>query len=366
MESARASDAERERVAKQLRDHLADGRISHDELAVRLDATYNAKTRADLDLVLRDLPVSAEQAADETRRSRREHRRRVRKGFKAHFTSWALVNGFLVGIWATTGANVHEFWPIWPMMGWGLGLAFHATFAGFHSEKHTEWHRRREEFHRQYGMPALEQFHRQARHMHDRYARDVGRIQRRYGVELSAPATPAPSVPAPAVPARKWVAVVFTDIADSTKLNEALGDEQWRRLRSRHKEILSDVFETNGGAVVGSHGDGFVGRFSTPQEAVDAAVTVQRRLEELRQAAGFAPSVRIGVHAGEALEDDGDLVGQVVNLASRVMSEAEPDEILVTEPVADVVAAKVKLEDRGLHELRGVSQPRHLLAVIWV
>ena len=61
----------------------------------------------------------------------------------------------------------------------------------------------------------------------------------------------------------------------------------------------------------------------------------------------------------------GDVIGMVVNLAARVTNEAAPGEILVTEPVADHVDKDVKLEDRGLVMLRGISQPRHLLAVSW-
>jgi len=63
--------------------------------------------------------------------------------------------------------------------------------------------------------------------------------------------------------------------------------------------------------------------------------------------------------------DDGDLIGRVVNLAARVTGEAEPGEILVTEPVADYVGGELRLRDRGLRELRGVAQPRHVLAVVW-
>jgi len=60
-----------------------------------------------------------------------------------------------------------------------------------------------------------------------------------------------------------------------------------------------------------------------------------------------------------------DLIGRVVNLAARVTGEAEPGEILVTELVADYVGGRLQLEDRGLRDLRGVPQPRHLLAVDW-
>ena len=65
------------------------------------------------------------------------------------------------------------------------------------------------------------------------------------------------------------------------------------------------------------------------------------------------------------MEDDGDLVGRVVNVAARVTAETNPGEILVTEPVADYLGGQLRFEDRGLRELRGLTQPRHLLAVRW-
>jgi class 3 adenylate cyclase len=106
-------------------------------------------------------------------------------------------------------------------------------------------------------------------------------------------------------------------------------------------------------------------RFSSPADAVLCAVDIQRKHDEMREGAGLVPQVRIGIHAGEAVEDDGDLVGRVVNLAARVTAEAAPGEILVTEPVADELAGRIEVVDRGLWSLRGVPQPRHLLAVRW-
>ncbi|MEZ5144385.1 MAG: adenylate/guanylate cyclase domain-containing protein [Acidimicrobiales bacterium] len=107
-------------------------------------------------------------------------------------------------------------------------------------------------------------------------------------------------------------------------------------------------------------------RFASPDDAVRCAVAIQQRLAEQRAHDDDpVPSVRMGVHAGEAVHHDGDdLVGRVVNLASRVTDTAAADEILVTEPVADH-PADVALVDRGLRQLKGFDRPRHLLAVLW-
>lgn len=173
--------------------------------------------------------------------------------------------------------------------------------------------------------------------------------------------------PRPAGPTRQWVAVMFTDVVDSTTLTESLGDEEWTRVLSRHREFVRSCFAARGGTEVGTQGDGCLARFSSPADAVACAVDIQRQLREVSEdAGGFPLEVRIGVHAGDAVDDgQGDIIGKVVNLAARVTSEADPGQILVTEPVADHVGKDTKLQDRGLVMLRGVSQPRHLLAVDW-
>jgi len=99
--------------------------------------------------------------------------------------------------------------------------------------------------------------------------------------------------------------------------------------------------------------------------AATAAVAILHRLERQRTDTGFAPSVRVGIHSGDAVEDGDDIIGTVVNIASRVTDAAAADEILVTEHVADHLDDRHVTEGRGLHTLKGVARPRHLLALIW-
>jgi class 3 adenylate cyclase len=158
---------------------------------------------------------------------------------------------------------------------------------------------------------------------------------------------------------------MFIDVVDSTRLTEVIGDEEWRRIRSRCRTLLSDCYATNGGAEVSAQGDGFLARFESSCDAVRCGIEVQRRLRDQREDSGFAPSVRIGLHAGEAVEETGDLLGTVINMAARVTTEAHPAEVLVTEAVADQLDGRFELEDRGLRTLKGLSRPRHLVAVRW-
>jgi class 3 adenylate cyclase len=190
-----------------------------------------------------------------------------------------------------------------------------------------------------------------------RDARREAKRERREEREVETKPPPAPS--------RKWVTVMFCDIADSTSHNERLGDEDWHRVLAHIRSVTRGALVQRGGREVGTQGDGMLARFESPADAVLCGIDIQGELGQAREASDFVPEVRIGVHAGDAVEEDGDLIGRVINLASRVTDEARPGEILVTEPVADQLVGKLELEDKGLRAMKGLAQPRHLLAVRW-
>src|SRR4051812_21070131 len=108
----RVSDSERERAADTLRHHYADGRLDSDELEDRIERAYHATTRGDLAALVRDLP------SDRGRRARVAAANANRHAWRAHLSSYAAVNGGLVGLWGVTGGG--EFWPIWSIAGWGV------------------------------------------------------------------------------------------------------------------------------------------------------------------------------------------------------------------------------------------------------
>ena len=109
----RASDAERETDVTHLRASAGEGRLSVEELDQRIDEAYAAKTRADLAAITRDLPRAP--------RPRRDQRRELAE----HVRSYVAVMALLVVIWALTGMGY--FWPVWPALGWGIGIASHAA-----------------------------------------------------------------------------------------------------------------------------------------------------------------------------------------------------------------------------------------------
>lgn len=296
--------------------------------------------------------------------------------FLVHLFIYAAVNAFLVAVWVLTDGSVDELrqilgdpagelsadvWPVWPILAWGTVVMIHLGVAV--TVQFSRAARRGRERARR-GTPESREIAKQAGEMAVAAARNVAELTRR-AVERRRGSVPTASGAGRRTPERLWVTVMFTDIVNSTQLTEALGDEEWTRLLRRHRELVREAYLTRDGDEVGTQGDGFLVRFQNPAQAVLAGVDIQRALAEQREAGGVVPRVRVGIHAGEAVEDDGDLVGRVVNVASRVASEAEPDEILVTEPVADYVGDRLELEDRGVRALRGVAQARHLLAVKW-
>jgi hypothetical protein len=114
--SVRASDADRERVADQLRDHAGAGRLTTDELAGRLDVVYSARTVGELETVLHDLP--GEPPLPELVR-----RRAIARQALVHRAGGALItDALVVGIWLATGAH-GNFWPIWVILFTTIALA---------------------------------------------------------------------------------------------------------------------------------------------------------------------------------------------------------------------------------------------------
>ena len=154
--------------------------------------------------------------------------------------------------------------------------------------------------------------------------------------------------PASQAPAREVKAFAFTDIVDSTRLGEALGDQAWHAVLRRHDETVRSVVAEHGGEVVKHTGDGFILAFGDASRAIEAMVALQRRLAAHRERVGFAPSVRIGIHAAEASRSGTDYVGTGVSLAARIGAAAAGSEILVSRSTLDA-ARRSFSRDRGAH-----------------
>jgi class 3 adenylate cyclase len=319
-----------------------------------------------------------------------------------HLVVFVSVNLLLVAIWALFigGAPVRDvpdlithparaqqvaFFPVYVLYGWGSGLVIHAAIyltgiPGRHRRRRArarERRRRQAQIVGALGSTVLADAAVAGIRLveGDRAADGVARrVAARRTVRQTGRPWAARRVRTPAEPrrrdgdqgaTRRWVAVMFTDIADSTPLNQHFGDEVWADLLAEHRATVRTSLRRHRGSEVGTQGDSFLLRFESPDDAADCAIDLQKRFDAERARGESSLHVRIGLHAGEVVENQDDLVGRVINLAARVTSAAAADEILVTEPFADHLTNGHRLADRGLETLKGFDRPRHLLALAW-
>ena len=161
-------------------------------------------------------------------------------------------------------------------------------------------------------------------------------------------------------------AFVFTDIVFSTDLVGLIGDEAWQDLLGWHDRTLRAAFAEAGGEEVSHTGDGFFVAFKDARAALDAAVDIQRHLLRHRHEAGFAPKVRIGVHAAEATRKDGNYHGSGVHVAARIGATAQGEEILVSRDALDAAGTvPYLLSDLSSIDLKGVSDPVEVARIEW-
>lgn len=165
-----------------------------------------------------------------------------------------------------------------------------------------------------------------------------------------------------AEPRRVVKTFMFTDIVKSTNLVEAIGDEAWETLLHWHDETLRSLFVAHHGEEVASTGDGFFVGFDGPDAAIECAVAIQRTLAEHRRAHGFAPQVRIGVHASPATQVEHNFRGKGVHEAARIAALAEGGEILASKETA---GSRVAASEPRTVALKGILEPVEIVTIEW-
>jgi class 3 adenylate cyclase len=158
---------------------------------------------------------------------------------------------------------------------------------------------------------------------------------------------------------------MFTDIVDSTKLVEALGDEAWNTLRHWHQRTLRSCFEANGGEEIDHAGDGFFVAFTTVEAATTCAIAIQRLLAEHRLQHGFAPQVRIGLHAAEVVQSDSGYAGKGVHEAARIASAGGGGDIVASRLTLAAVGDRFRCSQERELRLKGLSSPIVVMNVDW-
>ncbi len=162
------------------------------------------------------------------------------------------------------------------------------------------------------------------------------------------------------------VVILFSDIEESTALNEKIGDRAWVKLIGAHDKLMHQLVQRQSGHVVKSQGDGFMVAFSRAEQAVRCSIDLQRVLrKEAKRKRHPEIRVRIGIHMGRSVRRGDDLFGRNVAMAARVAGQAVGGQVLVSEPVRDAVhdCDDIRFDDGREVELKGFSGSHRLFAV---
>jgi adenylate cyclase len=161
------------------------------------------------------------------------------------------------------------------------------------------------------------------------------------------------------------LAVLFADVAGSTRLYEKLGNAQALVAVARCLDIVRSVCEGHGGRIVKTIGDEAMAVFPAVDEATEAAAEIQAKIGELSPVGGSRMALRVGYHYGPAIETDGDVFGDSVNVAARMVALAKGGQVITSGETAgalspwlrarvrelDRLTVKGKVEDIGIFEL---------------
>lgn len=160
--------------------------------------------------------------------------------------------------------------------------------------------------------------------------------------------------------------VLFTDLVGHTEMMQRLGDAKGRAVLREHERITREKLNQHGGAEVKTMGDGFMASFASITSAMNCAIALQQAFAEQIDFSPEPLHVRVGLNAGEPIEESGDLFGSMVIMASRICAQAGPGEILIPEPVRHLLAGKTYVyADRGETLLKGFEDALRLYEVSW-
>jgi adenylate cyclase len=164
---------------------------------------------------------------------------------------------------------------------------------------------------------------------------------------------------------RRLAAIMFTDIVGYTALaqeNEGIALE----LLEQHRQLLRPIFAKHRGREVKTIGDAFLVEFGSALEATLCAIDVQHSVHSLNLERGGKLQIRVGIHVGDIVSQGNDVLGDTMNVASRIEPIAEPGGICISEPVFDQVRNKIpnELEKLEPKTLKNVRFPMDLYRVI--
>jgi class 3 adenylate cyclase len=161
--------------------------------------------------------------------------------------------------------------------------------------------------------------------------------------------------------------VLFADVSESTKLYETAGDAKALEAISGCLAAARTATEAAGGRVVKTIGDEVMALFPQPDAAASAAAEIQTRVERLPEVAGAKLGVRIGFHCGPVLQQDDDVFGDTVNMAARLVAQAQKGEIITSEETASMLGPIFRSMVRNLYSItvKGKADEVGLAELVW-
>jgi class 3 adenylate cyclase len=160
--------------------------------------------------------------------------------------------------------------------------------------------------------------------------------------------------------------ILFADVCGSTRLIEALGDDQGWQVIGGVLQELKGVTELFRGTVIKTIGDEILSAFESPLDAISAAVDMQRAMQERTAPHGHPIEIQIGLHAGPVLFEAGDVFGDVVNVAARVTAISAAAQVLTTwHTLAQAQEAGIPTRSLGEHDVKGREERLHLHEILW-
>ena len=180
------------------------------------------------------------------------------------------------------------------------------------------------------------------------------------------PGNAMPDAVLPAVPRavrrtkteRALLTILVTDIVDSTRLVERIGDQAWHHLLKSYHAILRAQIRRFSGREIDTAGDGVLAVFDGPGRAVQCAQIARARVGSLGM------QIRAGVHTGECQTHQGKVAGVAVHLAARIASSAQAGEVLVSNTVRELVSgSQFRFSDGEWRDLKGLDEQRQLFAL---
>ena len=161
-------------------------------------------------------------------------------------------------------------------------------------------------------------------------------------------------------------AIMFTDMVGSTEMTARLGDTMALEVLRAHDAIIRRALEPHGGSEVKHLGDGIMASFDDVPASLACAVKIQGGLASYNERSATPIRVRIGIHAGEPVEESNDLFGSSVQMAARICDMAQADAILVSQEVKDACTdVELRFEPSSSETLKGFSAPVQLFSLAY-